>query len=66
MPGRKPVTVRIFQPRLRNVMRARNCNSQSELINMLLAEEEERLKSHRLLRQTAGKLKRTQVNDRLL
>lgn len=66
MAGRKAVTVRIFQPRLRNLMRARNCKSQSELINTLLAEEEERLKSHRVLRETEGKLKRTQVNDRLL
>jgi hypothetical protein len=66
MAGRKAVTVRIFQPRLRNLMRARRCTSQSELINALLEEEEERLKSHRVLRETAGKLKRTQVNDRLL
>lgn len=66
MAGRKAVTVRILQPRLRNLMRARHCKSQSELINALLAEEEERLKSHRALRETEGKLKRTQVNDRLL
>ena len=66
MAGRKAVTVRILQPRLRNLMRARHCKSQSELINALLAEEEERLKSHRALRKTEGKLKRTQVNDRLL
>jgi hypothetical protein len=66
MAGRKAVTVRILEPRLRNLMRARNCKSQSELINALLAEEEERLKSHRVLRGTEGKLKRTQVNDRLL
>lgn len=66
MAGRKAVTVRILQPRLRNLMRARKCNSQSELINALLAEEEERLKSHRVLRETEGKVKRTQVNDRLL
>jgi hypothetical protein len=66
MPGRKAVTVRILERRLRNLMRARHCKSQSELINALMAEEEERLKSHRILRQTAGKVKRTQVNDRLL
>jgi hypothetical protein len=66
MAGRKAVTVRILQPRLRNLMRARHCKSQSELINTLLAEEEERLKSHGILRETEGKLKRTQVNDRLL
>jgi hypothetical protein len=66
MAKRKAVTVRILQPRLRNLMRARQCKSQSELINALLAEEEERLKSHRILRETEGKVKRTQVNDRLL
>jgi hypothetical protein len=66
MPGRKAVTVRILQPRLRNLMRARHCKSQSELINTLLAEEEERLKSHGILRETEGKLKLTHVNDRLL
>ncbi len=66
MAGRKAVTVRIPQPRLRNLMRARKCKSQSDLINTLLAEEEERLKSHRVLRETQGKLKRSDVNDRLL
>jgi hypothetical protein len=52
MAERKTVTVRIPQPRLRNLMRARHCKSQSELINTLLAEEEERLKSHGTLRET--------------
>ena len=66
MAERKAVTVRIIQPRLRNLMRVRNCKSQSELINTLLAEEEERLKSHRVIRESARKLKRTQVNVRLL
>jgi hypothetical protein len=66
MAGRKAITVRILQPRLRQLMRARNCKSQSELIDALLAEEEERLKSHKVLRETQGKLKRSEVNDRLL
>lgn len=66
MAGRKAVTVRIPQLRLRHLMRARNCKSQSELINALLAEEEERLKSHRVLRATQGKVKRSEVNDRFL
>jgi hypothetical protein len=52
MAGRKAVTVRIPQSRLRILMRARHCKSQSELINTLLAEEEERLKSHGILRET--------------
>ena len=66
MAGRKAVTVRILHPRLRQLMRARKCKSQSELIDALLAEEEERLDSHRVLRETQGKLKRSEVNDRLL
>ena len=66
MPERKAVTVRIPAPRLRQLMRARKVKSQSELINALLAEEEERLKSHRILLATQGKLKRTDVDDRLL
>jgi len=66
MAGRKPVTVRIPQPRLRHLMRARKVKSQSELINTLLEEEEERLKSHQVLRETQGKLKRSAVDDRLL
>lgn len=66
MAGRKAVTVRIPQPRLRQLMRARKVKSQSELINTLLEEEEERLKSHQVLRETQGKLKRSAVDDRLL
>lgn len=66
MAARKAVTVRILQSRLRHLMRVRNYKSQSELINALLAEEEERLKSHRILRETQGKLKKSEVNDRLL
>jgi hypothetical protein len=66
MAGHKAVTVRVLQPRLRHLMRVRNCRSQSELINALLAEEEERLKSHKVLRETQGKIKRSAVNDRLL
>jgi hypothetical protein len=66
MAGRKAVTVRVLQPRLQHLMRERKCKSQSELIETLLTEEEERLKSHRVLRQTQGKLKRSEVNDSLL
>ena len=66
MTGREPVTVRIPRPRLRQLMRARKVKSQSELINTLLEEEEERLKSHQVLRETQGKLKRSAVDDRLL
>ena len=65
MAGRKAVTVRIPRPRLRQLMRARKVKSQSELINTLLEEEEERLKSHQVLRETQGKLRRSAVDDRL-
>jgi hypothetical protein len=40
--------------------------TQSELINTLLAEEEERLQSHQVLRDTAGTVKPSSINDRLL
>jgi hypothetical protein len=66
MAGRKAVTVRIPQRRLRQLMRARKVESQSELINTLLAEEEERLKSHQVLRDTQGRVKRSEIHDRLL
>jgi hypothetical protein len=66
MARRKAVTVRIPQHRLRQLMRARKVASQSELINTLLAEEEERLKSHRVLRETEGKVKLSEIHDRFL
>ena len=44
--GCQPRTVRISEARLRKLMRARRVATQSELINTLLAEEEERLRSH--------------------
>lgn len=66
MVSRKAVTVRIPVPRLRQLMRARKMKSQSELINTLLEEEAERLKSHQVLLETAGKLKRTDFDDRFL
>jgi hypothetical protein len=66
MATRKAVTVRIPAPRLRQLMRARKVKSQSELINALLEEEAERLKSHRVLGESQGKLKRTDFNDRFL
>ena len=63
---RKSLTVRIPEARLRKLMRARKAKTQSDLINTLLAEEEERLHSHQVLRATAGTLKASEVNDRLL
>jgi hypothetical protein len=63
---RKALTVRIPEARLRKLMRARKVKTQSELINTLLAEEEERLRSHQALRDTAGTVKPAAINDRLL
>ncbi len=47
-------------------MRARKFKSQSELINTLLEEEEERLKSHHVIRETEGTAKSSEIHDRLL
>jgi len=47
-------------------MRARRVATQSELINTLLAEEEERLRSHAVLRETARTARPGDVDDRLL
>ncbi len=66
MAVRKAVTVRIPETRLRRLMRARKAKSQSDLINSLLAEEEERLKSHRVLRETEGTGRLSEIHDRLL
>lgn len=62
----KALTVRIPEARLRKLMRVRKAKNQSDLINTLLAEEEERLHSHQLLRNTAGTLNPAEINDRLL
>lgn len=66
MAVRRAVSVRIPDARLRKLMRARKVRSQSELINTLLAEEEERLRSHRVLRDTVHTVKRADIDDRLL
>ena len=66
MASRKAVTVRIPETRLRRLMRARKFKSQSDLINTLLAEEEERFKSHRVIRETEGTAKPSEIHDRLL
>ena len=66
MATTRAVTVRIPETRLRKLMRARRSTTQSALINTLLAEEEERLRSHAVLRATARRIRATDVNDRLL
>ncbi|HVO27117.1 MAG TPA: hypothetical protein VMW56_26195 [Candidatus Margulisiibacteriota bacterium] len=66
MAATRAITVRLSEVRLRKLMRARKVATQSELINTLLAEEEERLRSHALLRETAGTVRAADVDDRLL
>jgi len=66
MAASKAVTVRVPLARLRKLMRARKATTQSELINGLLAEEEDRLRSHRALRETAGTARASEIHDRLL
>ncbi len=66
MATSRPITVRISEARLRKLMRARKIATQSELINTLLAEEEERLRSHAVLRVTAGSIRATDVDVRVL
>ena len=66
MAAKRAVTVRVSEARLRKLMRARRVATQSELINTLLAEEEERLRSHAVLRETAGTGRTRDVDDRLL
>jgi hypothetical protein len=65
MPSSKAITVRVPTSRLERLMRARKA-TQSQLINELLAEEEERLRSHAALRATAGTARAADFDDRLL
>ncbi len=62
----KAVTVRVPAARLRSVLRARKLATQSELINALLLEEEERLQSRRVLEETTGAVRPSDIDDRLL
>ena len=62
----RAITVRIPEARMRKLMLARKVATQSELINTLLAEEEERLRSHKLLRDTASTVRATDIDARLL
>ena len=66
MAASRAITVRISEARLRKLMRARKSATQSELINTLLAEEEERLRSHAVLRDTARTVRPGDVDARLL
>ena len=66
MAAKRVVTVRVPEARLRKLMRARRVATASELINTLLAEEEERLRAHAVLREIAGTDRTREVDDRLL
>ena len=66
MAATRAITVRISEMRLRKLMRARKAATQSELINTLLAEEEERLRSHAVLRDTARTVRASDIDARLL
>jgi hypothetical protein len=66
MAANRAITVRVSAAKLRALMRARRIATQSELINTLLAEEEERLRSHAVLRETARTVRAGDVDDRLL
>jgi hypothetical protein len=66
MSATKAVMVRVSNARLRRLMRARKLPTPSELVNVLLEEEEERVRSHRVLRETAGTMRRSDFDDRLL
>ena len=65
MARRKSLIVRIPEARLRKRMRTRKAKTQSDLINTLLAEDEERLHSHQVLRATAGTIKPSEINSAL-
>lgn len=66
MAANRAITVRISEARLRKLMRARKAATQSELINTLLAEEEERIRSHAVLRDTARTVRSADIDDRVL
>jgi len=66
MAAKRAITVRVSEARLRKLMRARRVATQSDLINTLLAEEEERLRSHAVLRETARTARARDVDDSIL
>jgi hypothetical protein len=62
----KAITVRVSAARLKKLIRARKFATQSELINALLTEEEERLEAEAVLRATTGVARADDVDDRVL
>ncbi|MFY9345636.1 MAG: hypothetical protein WAT39_24305 [Planctomycetota bacterium] len=62
----KAVTVRVSALQLKRLMRLRGAATQSELIQSLLSEAEEREAALAVLRETAGTAKPGDFDDRLL
>jgi hypothetical protein len=65
MANSRAIPVRISEAQLRKLMRARRAATQAELINTLL-EEEERIRSHAVLRDTARTVRAGDIDARLL
>jgi hypothetical protein len=63
---KKAITVRVPENRLKRLMRARRAATQSILINDLLSEEEERLRSEAAIRDTSGAARANDFDDRFL
>jgi hypothetical protein len=63
----RSITVRLRRPEaLRRIMRQRRLRTQSDVINTLIAEEVERLRSWKALEESAGAADRDGFDDRLL
>lgn len=65
-PKTRAVSIRVSEQRLRQIKRVRRIATTSELINTLLVEEEERLQSHAILKETSGTARPADFDDRLL
>jgi hypothetical protein len=69
MPAKDVLTVRVSRAQINRLMRVRKARTQTELIQTLLDEEDERITSHAVLRRFFVRLQRRKVppfDDRLL
>jgi hypothetical protein len=62
----KAVTVRVPETLFGKLMRQRKVKTRSGPINILLAEEKAQLHAHKVLRRTAGTVRSSSINARLL
>jgi hypothetical protein len=62
----RPITVRVHPDALRRIMRKRRLRTQSDAINTLIAEEDERLRAWKVLVDSANVAARDDFDDRLL